>query len=314
VPGSVRGMFALHARYGRLAWEGLLLPAERLARFGNPVSRALARRMKAAAEQLRRDPDLAALFAPNGEIMGEGKILRQIALAATLARVRLRGPGDFYVGDIARVVAIDLVPPESRTAVAAAFRDYRPVWGGTEAVEIGNHELNLAPGAAARAVASAIGGGEDAAGAEAHVSPASTGFAAIDRDANAVACAVTANGPFGAARMIGGTGMIAARPAPRESVRDRLLAAVFVNRPRSDAIGALTAGGEGDPVRGAVNAARIAFDDVGSLAAALAPAGGSGSGVLINLMRCPTGIRIDPAACRFAVDPRSDGLAAGARF
>ena len=39
IPGAVRGMFALHARYGRLKWEALLLPAERLARFGNPVQR-----------------------------------------------------------------------------------------------------------------------------------------------------------------------------------------------------------------------------------------------------------------------------------
>ena len=42
VPGAVRGMAALHARFGRLRWSQLVLKAEEKARFGFPASRALA--------------------------------------------------------------------------------------------------------------------------------------------------------------------------------------------------------------------------------------------------------------------------------
>ena len=49
VPGSVRGMAALHARYGRLRWSQVVQPAERLARFGHPISRAFAREIGVSA-------------------------------------------------------------------------------------------------------------------------------------------------------------------------------------------------------------------------------------------------------------------------
>ena len=90
IPGAVRGMFALHARYGRLQWEAFLLPAERLARFGNPVSRAFAQRLAAVPLPALTDPTLQSLFAPAGKMTKEGDILTQFELSATLARIRLR--------------------------------------------------------------------------------------------------------------------------------------------------------------------------------------------------------------------------------
>ncbi|HUZ62632.1 MAG TPA: gamma-glutamyltransferase, partial [Acetobacteraceae bacterium] len=41
VPMVPRGLFLLHARYGHLPFDQLIAPAERLARLGTPVSRAL---------------------------------------------------------------------------------------------------------------------------------------------------------------------------------------------------------------------------------------------------------------------------------
>ena len=62
IPGAVRGMFALHARYGAMAWESLLLPAERLARFGNPVSRALALQLADLPPGQFEAPGVRAMF------------------------------------------------------------------------------------------------------------------------------------------------------------------------------------------------------------------------------------------------------------
>ena len=53
VPVAARGMFALYAQYGKLRWEQLIGPAETLARFGGPVSRALAADLLAAAPDLQ---------------------------------------------------------------------------------------------------------------------------------------------------------------------------------------------------------------------------------------------------------------------
>ena len=43
VPSGVRGVMLMHIRHGQLRWEQMVSPAERLARFGVPVSRALSR-------------------------------------------------------------------------------------------------------------------------------------------------------------------------------------------------------------------------------------------------------------------------------
>ena len=43
VPMLPRGLYLLHARYGKLPFESLIVPAEQLARFGTPASRALVR-------------------------------------------------------------------------------------------------------------------------------------------------------------------------------------------------------------------------------------------------------------------------------
>ena len=58
VPSGVRAITLMHVRHGQLRWEQTVAPAERLARFGVPVSRALSRDLQAgggAAGQRPRD-------------------------------------------------------------------------------------------------------------------------------------------------------------------------------------------------------------------------------------------------------------------
>ena len=68
----------------RLPFEGLIVPAEQLARFGTPASRALVRDIALVAGPLLADPNARAVFSQNGTPLAEGQTLLQPDLAATL--------------------------------------------------------------------------------------------------------------------------------------------------------------------------------------------------------------------------------------
>ena len=91
VPMLPRGLYLLHARYGRLPFESLVVPAEQLARFGTPATRALVRDLTLVAGPLLADPNARAVFAPNGTPLAEGQTLSQPDLASTLTQIRTRG-------------------------------------------------------------------------------------------------------------------------------------------------------------------------------------------------------------------------------
>lgn len=129
VPGNARGMYALSAKYGRLRWEQLLAPAEGLARFGVPVSRAFAQdialgwgalsrepvafrvfgkppadfeqRVARAARDRREAEALRAAFRP----LGEGDQLVQEDLANFISILRRNGGMDLHDGEAAQLYA-----------------------------------------------------------------------------------------------------------------------------------------------------------------------------------------------------------------
>ncbi len=106
LPGNVRGMALLQARYGRVPWASLVAPAENLAFQGITVSRALAREIQTAGDKLRNDPELARLFvAADGHLLAEGDPLVQVELGSVLDQVRSRGGGDLYMGSVANRIA-----------------------------------------------------------------------------------------------------------------------------------------------------------------------------------------------------------------
>ncbi|MFO1058800.1 MAG: gamma-glutamyltransferase [Dongiaceae bacterium] len=106
VPAAVRGMAALHARYGRQRWEELLGPAEQLARFGMPTSRALAREMATAGDRLATDLAVRAVFVnQNGKLRDEGEPLQQVELGGALGEIRQQGAGALYGGPLGQRLA-----------------------------------------------------------------------------------------------------------------------------------------------------------------------------------------------------------------
>jgi gamma-glutamyltranspeptidase/glutathione hydrolase len=105
VPGSVRGMAAINARYGRLPWSQLVTPGAKLASTGSPVSRALATELQAAGSRLSEDPQMAAVFTKDGAVLGETDNLRQVDLGAALERIRAGGVNEFYSGQLGQALA-----------------------------------------------------------------------------------------------------------------------------------------------------------------------------------------------------------------
>jgi gamma-glutamyltranspeptidase/glutathione hydrolase len=103
LPTAARGLFALHARHGKLRWEQLVTGGEGLARFGHPASRALAADLLAAAPILQADPELRATFLKaDGTPYREGEILVQRDLSTLLSAIRARGSGELYSGPLAQ--------------------------------------------------------------------------------------------------------------------------------------------------------------------------------------------------------------------
>jgi len=158
VPGSPRGFFAMHARYGVLRWQQLVSPAANFARFGTQVSRALARDLSVASEALKTDPEMVSIFTSpsTGELVTEGELLKQVDLSIILGRMGVSGPGDFYSGQGARDY-VDAVIRAGGSLSLNDLRTYQPVWRDTIKVQIGSEFAHFAPPpAAAGGVAAAM--------------------------------------------------------------------------------------------------------------------------------------------------------------
>ncbi len=239
VPGSFRGLFALHARYGKLRWEQLVQPAERAARFGWPVSKGLLAAIREHGGKAIKDVRTQKLFSDSkGKILSAGQNIEQFGLAGTLGIIRGVGPGDFYSGRLAKVY-LDGVKEAGGWLTIDDLRSYRPVWKKTVQAEAGNHILHFpfskalgteltfgiweqignkrgfssssAAGKAALLAAATrnVGG---AGGAEWAGSGGSAGLFAIDSAGNATSCVLTMNRPFGKGVTAGETGVIQAAP------------------------------------------------------------------------------------------------------
>lgn len=274
VPGNVRGMYALHARYGRLRWSQLVRPAETLAEFGAHASRAFATELALGANRLSGDAARGMFRNAGGGLKTEGDRIVQPDLAAVLSRVRVKGALDFYNGDL----ALDVAAGAKAAGIALSVGDLRsftPTWRDPLQFGAGPVEIYIPPVGGGKVVASlwkslyADGGYSkakadrravviteaiaaslrqaDADGTGPKVTdPAVASFAAMDGDGGAAACAVTLNGRFGTGRFVRGAGFAAAAPpgspedgrwalAPAVVASDHTATAFAVAAPSGDA-------------------------------------------------------------------------------
>ncbi len=338
VPMLARGLFALHARYGKQSFEGLIAPAEQLARFGVPISRALLRDLALVAGPLAADPNARAVFAPGGVPLGEGGTLLQNDLGGTLAQIRTAGVGDLYQGALARrledasrtagggLALADLRAALPRTAAPLVLRAGRdsvaflppPADGGLGAAAA-FQALDANPGDIAGAQARAFGavaqwrqGGGDPqavlaaapAGGALPPLPASTGFAVLDRNGNSVACTVTMNNLFGTGRIAPGTGILLAA-SPRATTPPLLSATIAWNANVRGFRAAITGSGQ----EGAALAVAVGLTNaLRSTAPMPTPVPEPGRA---NAIACARYLPGNEDACGSAADPRNTGLAVG---
>ncbi len=113
VPGAVAGWAlayeAAQEHGGNMPWERLLADAIFYALNGMPVTEVQHRETAGHLDELAEVPGFADVFLDSaGAPPIPGSILKQPALAETLAAIASSGPDDFYRGTLARRIAADL--------------------------------------------------------------------------------------------------------------------------------------------------------------------------------------------------------------
>lgn len=126
VPGGVRGWEVMRAFGSRISWSATLSAAQALARDGVAVAPSLATHLVDPENaDLIGTEDFDRVFRPHGVPLGVGDVLRQPALADTLATLQAGGPDVFYAGDLAEQMLAHLRSHES-VLEAADFADFQP--------------------------------------------------------------------------------------------------------------------------------------------------------------------------------------------
>jgi gamma-glutamyltranspeptidase / glutathione hydrolase len=339
VPMLARGLYLLHARYGHQQFEGLIAPAEQLARFGTPVSRALAQDIRVVAGPLLADPNARTVFAKGGSPLAEGQQLLQPELATTLTQIRVSGVGDLYVGALARRVEqasavaggpIGLADlrgalPRLSPAIVLPERDDKvafvaaPADGGLAAAaafQVLQHDPSAYQQAAARALA--VGSRWRMGGIDAQAAlttndlppaampplPASTSFATLDKDGNAVACSLSMGNLFGTGRIASGMGFLLA--ASPNAVPPPLYSAAIAWNENIHAFRAAVSGSGQDGAALAVAVGMLNALRTNRPMAAAVPDPGRA-----NVIECSLYLPGNNGSCAWAADPRDSGLATG---
>jgi gamma-glutamyltranspeptidase / glutathione hydrolase len=104
VPGTGRGLWEAHSRWGTMPWPELLAPAIRLARGGVVLDEPQAFLHEILDSLLRHSPEGDALYGP-GRALGVGDRFAMPELSGTLELLALEGPDCLYRGELAERIA-----------------------------------------------------------------------------------------------------------------------------------------------------------------------------------------------------------------
>lgn len=127
VPGFVKGMEAVHEKYGSKKMDELIEPAIKLADDGFPVGQQLAERLKGA--QYRLSEDEIPNFFPGNQPIEEGEKLEQPELGETLELIKEKGSDVFYNGELAEEIADEVPRIQKSDLEEYSVEEREPVQG-----------------------------------------------------------------------------------------------------------------------------------------------------------------------------------------
>src|SRR6185369_6749074 len=156
--------------FGTMKWVDVIEPARKLAAEGFVATPEFIKRLDQFRSRAARFDETNRVFFRNGRSYAVGDIFKQPDLAATLKRLQLNGPREFYEGRTARLLAADMAfhgglitmddlkryQPQLREPLRGTYRGYEIITtppassGGTTLLAILNmlelHPLgNMAP-------------------------------------------------------------------------------------------------------------------------------------------------------------------------
>ena len=102
VPGTVAGLAAALARFGRMSWDRILAPCIALAKTGTWVTTRQGAAYQVYAAELERFPSTRAALFVDGAVPKPGTLLAHPELGRTLRELADDGPAAFYRGRIAQ--------------------------------------------------------------------------------------------------------------------------------------------------------------------------------------------------------------------
>jgi len=115
VPGNLRLAAEAHERFGKLPWAALFEPAIKLARDGWVLSeRGREFLVNARNRAGHQGEGLALFYGADGDPLPAGTVLKNPALADTLAQVASHGAAWFYTGDNAKEIAREVAAETPR--------------------------------------------------------------------------------------------------------------------------------------------------------------------------------------------------------
>jgi gamma-glutamyltranspeptidase/glutathione hydrolase len=144
IPGTVRGLYLSHQKFGTLPWKDVLQPAVQLAREGFPVSENLSSLLKSRKKKFKQFPESYRIFFPRNKPLQPGEILQQEDLARSLELIAAQGEDVFYNGEIADKI-VSAVHKYGGLFTKEDFANYRAVERSPVKISYHNHDIYSMP-------------------------------------------------------------------------------------------------------------------------------------------------------------------------